>query len=118
MGPLQPLSISPGIFEGDLLVPIVPTGSATFGVDYKLSQQYIYLPLGDSSATVDIIPLNDDIYEGSEDIVLTLTSSLSLSPGTNRRSHSDPHMTTKRLRPWTFHFLPTKQKRESLFIFP
>lgn len=72
-----------GSFEGDLIVPIVASGSAKLGIDYKLSQEYIYLPNGDSSATVDIIPLNDDVYEGNETIVLTLEDQSFAIAGTN-----------------------------------
>ncbi len=52
------------------------TGSAENGVDYETIPDFIEIPEGEDSASIHVVPLQDGIEEGDEDIVLILKNEL------------------------------------------
>jgi hypothetical protein len=55
-----------------LVVPIVLTGTATKGTDYKTLSTSITIPAGKSSKVIEIKPKDDLLLEGTETIIATL----------------------------------------------
>ena len=51
------------------------TGTASNGVDYELLPNTVSIPAGTFSVPVTVTPIADDLMEGSESVVLTLTPS-------------------------------------------
>lgn len=60
-----------------VMVNLMVSGTAGNGSDYSAIGTSGVIPAGNSSATIDILPIDDLIAEGSESVTLTLT-------GTNR----------------------------------
>jgi hypothetical protein len=58
----------------DLTVNFSISGSATSGVDYIVINGSATILAGDSTVTIDIVPLDDNTYEGDETIDLKLTA--------------------------------------------
>jgi len=52
------------------------TGTATNGIDYETIPPFITIPEGEDSASIHIVPLQDGIEEGDEDIVIILKNEL------------------------------------------
>ena len=58
----------------DLLVAYTLSGTAANGVAYQMLPGDVIIPAGQSSATIPINPLDQNIIGGSQDVVLTLAS--------------------------------------------
>ncbi|HEY9420803.1 MAG TPA: alpha/beta hydrolase fold domain-containing protein, partial [Thermoanaerobaculia bacterium] len=58
----------------DLAVRYVLGGSARNGEDYSSREGFVTLPAGSQSITVPISPVEDDLAEGDETVVLTLAN--------------------------------------------
>ena len=56
-----------------LTVSYAITGTATYSTDYSAIPVSVTIPVGASSATVTVTPIADNIAEGDETVVLTLT---------------------------------------------
>jgi gliding motility-associated-like protein len=52
------------------------TGSATNGVDYETIPDTIFIPEGEDSASIHVVPVQDGIIEGDEEIILILKNEL------------------------------------------
>lgn len=63
-----------GGFEA-LTVNMEIAGSALNGVDYASIPAQLEIPFGETAVSVDVIPLEDALSEGSESVVLTLQTS-------------------------------------------
>jgi hypothetical protein len=71
-----------GAFEiartGPTLLPLVVefavSGAAREGVDYQSLGGRITIPAGAASALLPIVPIDDDLVEGAENVVVTLTA--------------------------------------------
>jgi hypothetical protein len=64
-------------------VELALSGSASLGADYQLSEIFITIPAGSTSASVSLTIIDDTLVEGTETIVLTLINpSSGLSIGT------------------------------------
>ncbi|WP_225885409.1 endonuclease/exonuclease/phosphatase family protein [Leptolyngbya sp. KIOST-1] len=55
-----------------LTVTYTINGTATNGVDYEALSGTVEIPAGQTSATITVTPLDDDLIEGDETVVLTL----------------------------------------------
>ena len=62
-----------GDTSAGLTVTYAITGTATNGADYTTLPASITIPAGATSATITVTPIADDIAEGDETVVLTLT---------------------------------------------
>ena len=62
-----------GPTDGVLTVFYAVNGSATEGVDYEALAGSVSIPAGASSAPVAITPIDDDLTEGAENVLLTLS---------------------------------------------
>ncbi len=79
---------------GGLTVTFTVTGTATNGTDYGTISTTALIPAGQSSVTVPIALINDDnIVEGNESVVLTL-SSISPNPGAQVTVDNSPAVVT------------------------
>ena len=58
-----------------LTVNYTVEGTAINGSDYKFLNNSITIPEGETQITIEINPLNDDLAEGAEDIILRLEPS-------------------------------------------
>jgi hypothetical protein len=58
------------------------SGSAAAGVDYEVLSNSTVIAAGQASANLPVIPLEDDLAEGDEEIVLTLTPNAAYVLGT------------------------------------
>ncbi|MHB8973149.1 MAG: beta strand repeat-containing protein, partial [Pirellulaceae bacterium] len=65
-----------------LTVNVAVAGSATAGTDYTSLATSITIPAGSSSANVSVAPIRDNIVEGQETVVVTLSTSTSYTIGT------------------------------------
>lgn len=59
-----------------LSVPVTITGTAIKGTDYKSIATTVTIPVGKSSAVVEVKPKDDLLLEGNETIILTLGTGL------------------------------------------
>ncbi len=66
---------SPNTTGGPIVVTYNITGTATNGTDYTNIGASISIPNGQQSRTVSIAPIDDQIQEGNETVILTLTDS-------------------------------------------
>ncbi|RFM31701.1 beta strand repeat-containing protein, partial [Chitinophaga silvisoli] len=66
----------------DVLVGYTVTGAATAGADYTTLPGTVTIPAGQNSATIDINVIDDNIYEGNEDLTLTLSNAFGTQLGT------------------------------------
>jgi uncharacterized delta-60 repeat protein len=62
-----------GITTADLTVKYSILGTATKGTDYQNLTGTATFSAGSSTATIDLNPIDDNIYEGNETVILTLT---------------------------------------------
>jgi len=58
-----------------LTVNYTISGSATNGVDYQTLSGSVIIPAGSSSAVITITPVDDNLVEGAENIILVLATS-------------------------------------------
>ena len=63
-----------GTSASPLNVAVALSGSATNGTDYQSIPATIVIPAGESQAVVDLIPLSDDLIEGTETATLTIST--------------------------------------------
>src|SRR3989344_1283684 len=70
-----------GVTTSALTVNYVISGSATNGVDYSTIANSVTIPIGSASATVTITPIDDVVYEGTEDVSLTISSNANYDIG-------------------------------------
>jgi sugar lactone lactonase YvrE len=66
-----------------LVVNYTIAGSAENGIDYAPIVASVTIPAGSNSATITIIPIDDELVEGSENVVLTLVASDDYEVGPN-----------------------------------
>jgi len=57
----------------DTEVNFTVSGTATEGTDYNSINTSVTIPAGDTSATITIQPIDDDVVEGDETVIVTLT---------------------------------------------
>jgi hypothetical protein len=62
-----------GITTAELMVNYIITGTATNGTDYQTLTGTATFNAGSDKATIDVNSIDDNIYEGSETVTLTLT---------------------------------------------
>ena len=58
----------------DTVITYTLSGTATAGKDYTAPSGTVTIPAGETSATVSIAILDDELSEGAETIILTLTA--------------------------------------------
>jgi alpha-tubulin suppressor-like RCC1 family protein len=63
-----------GSTTADLVVNYTMSGTAVEGTDYTALSGTVTIPAGSTGAYVNVIPINDTTPEGTETIVMTLTS--------------------------------------------
>jgi K319L-like, PKD domain/Calx-beta domain len=56
-------------------------GSATNGIDYQAIDTSVTIPAGSSTVTVTIIPIDDSLTEGTEEVVLTVAAGAAYAVG-------------------------------------
>ena len=79
---------------------LLPGGSAGYGVDWTLSATEVVLAPGSTQATVQCVPLDDSLFEGSEDATVTLRTrerhaggaALGRGHACGRRPPADPRL--------------------------
>ncbi len=77
------ITLSEAHFE-EVTVNYALSGTATGGGnDYLLSNGVATIPIGNTTATIPFIIVNDDVFEGSETIILTLSSPSHATLGSN-----------------------------------
>jgi len=62
------------IAGADVTVNYTISGSATHGTDYSSISSSVVIPVGLTSATVTITPIDDSFFDGTETVLLTLGS--------------------------------------------
>jgi hypothetical protein len=62
-----------GVTTNPLTASFTLTGTATIGVDYQTVPLSVTIPAGQTSADIDITPIADNLIEGNETVILTLT---------------------------------------------
>ncbi|HPT03314.1 MAG TPA: choice-of-anchor L domain-containing protein, partial [Bacteroidales bacterium] len=55
-------------------IPLSYGGTATYGVDYNSLPEYIVVPAGSQNASVNIVPVDDGITEGTETIEISYSN--------------------------------------------
>ncbi|MBC8108014.1 MAG: metallophosphoesterase, partial [Anaerolineae bacterium] len=75
-----------GSTAAPLTVNFALGGSAVMGADYQNVPLSITIPIGSSSAIVQLNPINDFLAEGAESVTLTLTSSALFNLGQDKAS--------------------------------
>lgn len=71
---------------GSLVVSYSLSGPATNGTDYSAISGSVTIPNGQTSATITVTPIDDAVLEGSERVVLEITSSNSYFVGAANRA--------------------------------
>ena len=71
-----------GDLSPDLVVYYNVSGTATSGLDYVPLNGWMTIPAGASSADIVLTPLDDNLLEGGESVILTLTNKASYNVGT------------------------------------
>jgi hypothetical protein len=61
----------------DINVPYTLSGTSTSGDDYILASGSVLIPKGTASVDIDVSPYDDDLYEGTETIIITLGTNTS-----------------------------------------
>ena len=75
-----------GDLSPDLIVYYNVSGTAINGMDYVPLNGSVTITAGASSADIVLTPLNDNLLEGDEPVVLTLTNNVSYNVGTPGRA--------------------------------
>jgi hypothetical protein len=71
----------------DITVPYTLSGTSTEGDDFFLTSGTVTIPKGTASIDIDITPYDDDLYEGTETVILTAGANASkYSLGTDNDS--------------------------------
>jgi len=63
-----------GNLASSIPVSFVLSGSASNGADYAFISNRVVIPAGATQTLVNVVPLNDNVAEGTETVVLTLES--------------------------------------------
>src|SRR5690606_22114437 len=71
-----------GSTDQPLVVNVSISGTATNGSDYTTLATSYTIPAGQSSITIDVLPINDSAYEGNETVTLTITANAAYIIGT------------------------------------
>ena len=71
-----------GDLSPDLAVYYTVSGTASSGLDYTPLSGSVTIPGGASSADIVLTPLDDNLLEGDESVILTLTNNASYNVGT------------------------------------
>jgi thermitase len=66
----------------ELAVAFTVSGTATSGTDYASLGTSVTIPAGSDVAVITLQPVDDDVIEGSETVVLTISSGISYTLGT------------------------------------
>ena len=66
----------------ELKVDYVIGGTATLGVDYQALPSYALIPAGQSSVTVPVVPVDDNLGESAQTVILYLRSDTRFTTGT------------------------------------
>ncbi len=77
-----------GPTTSELIVPLTASGSAVAGSDYTGFQSSITIPIGQSSVTLPLTVLPDDMAEGPQTITLTLAANPGFTFGTPSSSQA------------------------------
>jgi Ca2+-binding RTX toxin-like protein len=88
-------SANPGVFtltrtgnnSQSLTVNYTLSGTATKGSDYNNLLGTVTFAAGSSTATVTVNPINDNLYEGTENVTLSLSSSSRYTLGTSQSAN-------------------------------
>lgn len=75
-----------GTFDQDLIVPFSVSGDALLNTDYTVSEEYFYLPLGSSSASITVTLKDDGTHEDTETFTMTVSDMPFAVAGTNSSS--------------------------------
>jgi hypothetical protein len=75
-----------GSTASSLTVTYAMSGSATNGTDYSRLSGTVTIPAGRSSVNLDVSPIDDSLAEGTEPVVLTLSTGLAYVIDSNRAS--------------------------------
>ena len=67
--------IRTGVTTSALIVKYTIGGNATLGTDYSIIGSAVTIPVGSSSTSITIVPVDDDHVEGYETVVLVLSDS-------------------------------------------
>ena len=59
--------------DTDTVISYTISGDATNGADYQTITGTVTIPAGSTSATIDVIPVDDQLFEGDESVTLTLS---------------------------------------------
>jgi hypothetical protein len=93
-----------GITTTALSVPLVASGSATAGADYSGFVSPVIIPVGSSSAVINLTTLPDSEIEGPETLRLTLGPGGDFTPGTSTTAEATVH--DRPLHDWLHSQLP------------
>ncbi|NOS68533.1 MAG: PKD domain-containing protein [Verrucomicrobia bacterium] len=63
-----------GSTTGALTIPLTIAGTASSGADYAALPSFVTIPIGQSSTTLLVTPVNDSAIEGEETVVVALTA--------------------------------------------
>src|SRR6202008_884613 len=64
-----------------LNVSYTVSGSATNGTDYQTLSGTVTIPVGSSSATITVTPIDDNLLEGNETVSVTLSANAAYTLG-------------------------------------
>ena len=79
---------SPNETGADITVNLSVGGGATPGIDYTALPSSVTIPDGASTAFIDVDPLDDSLFEGTEGVTVTLTSTDNARVGINAAQRS------------------------------
>lgn len=71
-----------GPITAPLTVNYAVAGSAANGVDYQTLSGSVIIPAGSATSVITITPIDDDLVEGAESVLLTITASPDYAVGT------------------------------------
>ena len=66
------------------------SGPATNGTDHTTLPGYVTIPAGQPSATITVVPVDDNLIEGDENVVLTLDNAANNYTVGSRQAHGHP----------------------------
>jgi hypothetical protein len=69
-----------------LLVPIETSGTAASGIHFQPLPSSITIPAGQSSATLQVLPISDAIAQGDRSLVVSLATDFSYVSGSNNQA--------------------------------
>lgn len=88
-------------------MPLNWSGSAVSGSHYEAPPDSLLIPTGQSSATVNITPISDELAQGDRTVTLKLVTDFSLSAGADGTHIATITIKDKPFDAWRFtHFSP------------